>query len=53
MFKRLHERGKYRGSGIGLAIVKLLSQKLGGWVEVESVVGEGSVFILHLPIGQG
>ncbi|MFK7948776.1 MAG: ATP-binding protein [Saprospiraceae bacterium] len=49
MFKRLHNRGAYEGSGIGLAIVKLVTEKLGGTVKVESKVGEGTKFILNLP----
>ncbi|MFK7808845.1 MAG: ATP-binding protein [Saprospiraceae bacterium] len=49
MFKRLHHRQKFQGSGVGLAVVKLLMDKLGGNVEIESNVNEGSVFILQLP----
>lgn len=48
MFKRLHNRGAYEGSGIGLAIVKLVTEKLGGTVELESKSGKGTRFILHL-----
>ena len=48
MFKRLHNRGAYEGSGIGLAIVKLVTEKLGGTVELESEVGKGTKFILRL-----
>ena len=47
MFKRLHNRGEYKGSGIGLAIVKLIVGKLEGTVRVESGVGKGSRFILE------
>ncbi|MFK7948773.1 MAG: ATP-binding protein [Saprospiraceae bacterium] len=49
MFKLLHNRGAYEGSGIGLAIVKLSVEKLGGRVEVESEVGKGTRFMLQLP----
>ena len=38
------------GSGIGLSLVKLSAEAMGGWVEVHSFKGEGSVFIVHLPI---
>lgn len=48
MFKRLHHRGEYEGSGIGLAIVKLAIGKLGGTVHVNSDK-KGSRFILELP----
>ena len=49
MFKRLHSMGRYPGSGIGLAMVKLAVEKLGGTVDIESKEGEGSTFILDLP----
>ncbi|MCB0636522.1 MAG: hypothetical protein KDC54_07875 [Lewinella sp.] len=49
MFKRLHNRRTYEGSGIGLAIVKLVMDKLGGRIEVESEIGVGSRFTLAWP----
>ena len=48
-FGRLHNRSDYEGSGMGLAIVKLLVEKLGGNIQVKSTKGEGSTFILTLP----
>jgi signal transduction histidine kinase len=50
MFKRLHTRDKYTGSGIGLAIVKLNIDKLNGQVRLESEEGKGSQFIISLPL---
>lgn len=50
MFKRLHNRGEYEGTGIGLAIVKLAMDKLGGQVRVESEIGKGARFVLSLPV---
>lgn len=38
------------GSGLGLAIVKQTADTFGGWVEVDSEPGRGSVFTLFLPV---
>jgi len=53
MFKRLHSRDVYEGSGIGLALVELAAQKLDGRVELESTLGEGSTFTLYVPVAAG
>jgi signal transduction histidine kinase len=39
----------HSGAGLGLALVKEWIQEMGGTVAVESAVGEGSCFSLHLP----
>ncbi len=43
---------KSGGSGIGLAIVKQLIEIHGGFVEVQSEIGQGSQFSVYLPIQQ-
>ncbi len=37
------------GSGLGLAIAKHALQRHGGWLEVQSEEGLGSVFTCHFP----
>ncbi|HEY0284843.1 MAG TPA: PAS domain S-box protein, partial [Vicinamibacterales bacterium] len=41
---------KFEGTGLGLAMVKLLAELHGGAVAVESAVGEGSCFSVWLPL---
>jgi signal transduction histidine kinase/ligand-binding sensor domain-containing protein/CheY-like chemotaxis protein/AraC-like DNA-binding protein len=40
-----------QGTGIGLALVKELVELHGGHINLKSQVGEGSVFFVHLPVG--
>ncbi len=40
---------KKEGSGLGLYIVKRLVERLGGKLRVESRLGEGTTFYIHLP----
>lgn len=50
LFQRLHGREQYAGTGIGLAIVKKIIEKHDGIISAKSREGEGTTFILVLPI---
>ncbi len=56
LFERFYRVDKARsrdlgGTGLGLAIVKHVAQIHGGRVSVDSVMGRGSTFRIHLPRG--
>ncbi|NBL64169.1 PAS domain-containing protein [Flavobacterium sp. NST-5] len=50
LFKRLHGKTDYEGTGIGLAICKKIVQKHGGFIKAKGILGEGSVFSVFIPI---
>mgnify|MGYP000327248082 CR=1 FL=1 len=49
IFKRLHNRKEYEGSGVGLAIVKLIVEKLNGHIQIESELNKGTSITINLP----
>ena len=50
VFQRLHNRNQYEGSGMGLAICRKIVERHGGTIKAESVVDQGSKFIITLPV---
>jgi signal transduction histidine kinase/FixJ family two-component response regulator len=50
LFQRLNSRDQFEGTGIGLAIAKKIVEKHNGFITAKSNPGEGSTFIIILPL---
>ncbi len=48
LFKRLHNRESYQGTGMGLALSQKMAHRLGGRIEVDSQESGGSTFTLKV-----
>jgi light-regulated signal transduction histidine kinase (bacteriophytochrome) len=51
-FQRLHGRSQYEGTGIGLAICRKIVLRHGGSIKATSQPGQGTQFIITLPLHQ-
>jgi light-regulated signal transduction histidine kinase (bacteriophytochrome) len=49
LFQRLHGKEEYRGTGVGLAIVKRIVENHEGFITANGVAGKGATFNIYLP----
>lgn len=51
-FQRLHGRSAYEGTGMGLALSRRICERHNGTLAARSAPGEGSTFMVTLPVAQ-
>ena len=50
IFQRLHGRGEYEGTGVGLATARKIVERHNGGIDADGRPGEGATFIVTLPV---